>query len=79
VVQVVTGYYFVLNALIVKADCVICVVASELKEVLNYELLILTPSNFQACLIKFVAWFTFDCLRIKKIEHFFIVNLKEGT
>ena len=57
-----TGYYFVLNALVVEANCVICIVASELKEILNYELLVLTPSDFQPCLIKFVALFTFDCL-----------------
>lgn len=73
-VQVVTGYYFVLYALVVKANCVVCVVASKLKQVLYYELLVLTPPDFQACLVRFVVN-AFNCFCVKKIENFLIVYL----
>jgi hypothetical protein len=53
-VEVMGGHNFVLDSLMVKLDSVLCIVASEHKEVLDCELVSFGPADFEAFVLGFV-------------------------
>ena len=53
------------------------VVTSKDEEVLNCELLCLTPSDLETCLL--LARLVFESLCIEQVKYFLIVDLQEGA
>jgi len=79
VVQVVRGHDLVLDTLVVELDGVFSIVASEHKQVLYSELIVLAPPQTQTLLLHLAFTVAFDRLRVKQIENLLIVNLQEGN
>lgn len=64
-VKIVTCDHFVLDALVVEHDGVVCVVAAELEQVLHNELLILAPPYFKPRFLQLLSCRAFDGLRVQ--------------
>ena len=71
------GDHFVLYAFVVEGNCMLCVVATELKQVFDYELLILAPSDFKPSFLQLLGGRPFDRICVKQVKHFFVVDLKK--
>lgn len=75
-VQVVRGYNFVFDALVVELDGVFRIVASEHEQVLDSELVSFGPANLETLLLGFVV---FECGLIEQVKDLFVVDLQEGA
>jgi hypothetical protein len=73
----VAGDHFIFYAFVVEVNCMLCVVAAELKQVFDYELLILAPSDFQPSFLQLLGGRPFDRICVKQVKHFFVVDLKK--
>ena len=76
-VQIVGSDDLVLDTLVVELDCMFSIIAPKNEQILNSELLCLTPSNFEALIFSSNLFFELAC--IKQIVNFLIVNLQEGA
>jgi hypothetical protein len=76
-VEVVWCDNLVFNPLVVKLDCVLSIIASKHKEVLNRELIIFRPPNFKSFLLLARLLLFLKCGCVKKIEYFLAVDLQE--
>lgn len=78
-IEIVAGDNFVLNTFVIKHNCMLCVVAAELKQIFDGKLIALSPPYFEPSLLQLLCGGPFYCLRVEQVKYFFVVNLEEGA
>ena len=78
-IQIMACNDLVFYTFIVQLNCMVSVVTAELKEVFNYKLIVLAPTNLEPSLLKFQCCWSLYSLGIEQIKYLLIVNLQKGA